>query len=191
MKELSPYEEQIVNDIIMMRTADLKVEANQKKVIEANAILFDGEICATCPGDITNAYYRIRTYVIKPIQMKKQISNSCNFQLNDGAIVIDPQDGEMYTNANLTDDVAARVLAKYPGAAKRFKNIPDWVATAAAPSPEQNDSQAKQSAVDYVKDESRTREELTAVALENGMEESKIKKLSTEKLRKDLLKKLE
>lgn len=50
------------------------------------------------------------------------MADSKSYFLKKGVVI--PFEGKVYTNANLTDEIAKAYLAAYPGGAKRFEVIP-------------------------------------------------------------------
>lgn len=94
-------------------------------------ILFGEKICKTCPQNIYSALIYLKN------NFESQISNfmaekSKKYQLKDGASIQFFGDGTLYTNKNLTDDVAESYLKKYPLKAVLFVGYPDTVDELAA-----------------------------------------------------------
>lgn len=75
--------------------------------------------CQQCYHDAVIEMY---LYIRKNNQMKKK----CNYSLLAGFIIRCPEfhDGAIFTNENLTDEIAAEYLEKYPQMASYFGKIP-------------------------------------------------------------------
>ena len=60
------------------------------------------------------------------LRKEKTMPKKCNYRMRAGFIIHNPaiDNGKIYTNANLTDDVARRFLELYPQKANMFEVIP-------------------------------------------------------------------
>ncbi len=60
------------------------------------------------------------------LRKEKKMPEKCNYRMRAGFIIHNPaiDNGKIYTNANLTDDVARRFLELYPQKANMFEVIP-------------------------------------------------------------------
>jgi len=58
---------------------------------------------------------------------KMEVTKKCNYHMRAGFIINSPliDDGKIYTNANLTDDVAAKYLEMFPGKRDMFDVVPE------------------------------------------------------------------
>ena len=84
--------------------------------------------CQTCYHDaIVEMFYHIKRHNGKMAKKRKYL-------LKAGALIQSPDidGGKVYTNANLTDSVAARYLRKHPGRAILFQRMPAEKAPQAA-----------------------------------------------------------
>lgn len=73
-----------------------------------------------CPDKWRDAVLEIHSYIKKHGKMKEK----SNYKLRAGVILQVAGSSEVYTNDNLTDEVAAEFLAAHPNAAGRFETIP-------------------------------------------------------------------
>lgn len=104
---------------------DLNDHSNVLLLAKAYKELFNQELCTTCRGDIINGYYRINAHLQNPNVMKQAANKATAHKLKAGAIVIHPTTGDMYGQANLTDEIAAEILALNPNARARFDVVAD------------------------------------------------------------------
>ena len=73
-----------------------------------------------CPDRWHDAVLEINSYIKKHGKMKEK----SNYKLRAGVILQIAGSSEIYTNDNLTDEVAAAFLKEHPNAAGRFEVIP-------------------------------------------------------------------
>lgn len=73
-----------------------------------------------CPDKWHDAVLEINSYIKKHGKMKEK----SNYKLRAGVILQIAGSSEIYTNDNLTDEVAAAFLKEHPNAAGRFEVIP-------------------------------------------------------------------
>lgn len=61
------------------------------------------------------------------LRKTKTMAQEMNYRLKAGAIIMCPDfhNGQIYTNDNLTDEVAAEYLGKFPAQANIFSKIPE------------------------------------------------------------------
>lgn len=90
--------------------------------------------CQRCYHD---AVIEIALYLRK----NKKMEEKKNYELRAGYIIHTPEfhDGKIFTNDNLTDEVAAEYLKKYPQKARFFARIPEETAETAANEPKNTD----------------------------------------------------
>lgn len=81
-----------------------------------------------CPDKWRDAVLEIHSYIKKHGKMKEK----SNYKLRAGVILQVAGSSEVYTNDNLTDEVAAEFLKAHPNAAGRFETIPTRKKEAAA-----------------------------------------------------------
>ncbi|WP_418991860.1 hypothetical protein [Alistipes sp.] len=81
-----------------------------------------------CPDKWRDAVAEIHSYIKKHGKMKEK----SNYKLRAGVILQIAGSSEIYTNDNLTDEVAAAFLKEHPNAAGRFEVIPSAKKEAAA-----------------------------------------------------------
>lgn len=82
-----------------------------------------------CPDKWHDAVFEINSYIKKHGKMKEK----SNYKLRAGVILQIAGSSEIYTNDNLTDEVAAAFLKEHPNAAGRFEVIPTAKKDAEAP----------------------------------------------------------
>lgn len=64
------------------------------------------------------------------LNREKKMREKCNYHMRAGYIIhsMEFENGKVYTNETLTDDVASRFLEQFPAAAKFFDRIPEKAA---------------------------------------------------------------
>lgn len=73
--------------------------------------------CQTCYHDAVIEIY---------LQLKKnKMANDCKYRLRAGFIINTPAIRGVYSNANLTDDVARKYLELFPQKASMFEKLPE------------------------------------------------------------------
>lgn len=82
-----------------------------------------------CPDKWHDAVLEINSYIKKHGKMKEK----SNYKLRAGVILQIAGSSEIYTNDNLTDEVAAAFLKEHPNATGRFEVIPTAKKDAEAP----------------------------------------------------------
>lgn len=80
-----------------------------------------GETCSNCPGKITGYIQKLKNF--NPT--KKMETTSKIFQLKEGVIIPVAGTSDAYSNANLTDEIAIKLLAENPNRKALFEKIPD------------------------------------------------------------------
>lgn len=73
-----------------------------------------------CHDRYSDALVEIYSYLKRNGKMKV----TCNYRLKSGVVIQIFGSSEVYTNDNLTDEVAATYIEKYPGAVDLFEHIP-------------------------------------------------------------------
>ena len=79
-----------------------------------------GEVCTGCPNKIAGYIKRIKNFK----QSKIMSNEKSNFKLKKGAILPKPGTSEVYSNENLTDEVAIRFIKKNPNRKQLFAVLP-------------------------------------------------------------------
>jgi hypothetical protein len=115
--------EELLNSALQLRMIDLNSRDNVLILANAYLELFNREICLTCAGDIRQAYYKINAHLKNPNVMKLQGEKANKYKLKNGVILIHPQTSQMYSNMNLTDEIAEEILAIMPNAIARFDKV--------------------------------------------------------------------
>jgi len=80
-----------------------------------------GETCSNCPGKITGYIQKLKKF--NPIKKMETISKT--FQLKEGVIIPVAGTSDAYSNANLTDEIAVKLLADNPNRKILFEKLPD------------------------------------------------------------------
>ena len=73
-----------------------------------------------CPDRYRDAVLELRIFTKNHLTMEKSI-----FRLKPGVVIVPSNDSEVYTNNNLTDEVAIAFLKERPGARGLFASIPE------------------------------------------------------------------
>lgn len=93
-----------------------------KHIFEIHFKLF-GETCSSCPGKITGYINKIKKYNSSEI-MKKEEKKSSAFQLNTGVIIPVPGTSTVYSEHNITDEIALELLSKNANRKSMFRVLP-------------------------------------------------------------------
>lgn len=88
----------------------------QRELVDIWRIL-GKDICRTCQDKLYSAMIELRKINLNA--MSKRVS-----QINDGQFIMVPFTSDSYTNANLTDAIARKLLKEYPALASSFKKLP-------------------------------------------------------------------
>lgn len=91
-----------------------------KHIFDLHLKIF-GETCSTCPNKIGGYIQKLKTF--NP-DIKMEIVKS-NFKFNDGVIVPVTGTSDVYSNHNLTDEIALQILSKNPNRRSLFKVVPE------------------------------------------------------------------
>ena len=129
--------------------------AEVSKIIEELKGRFDAPFSSHDKSTIERLYYEVTGKTFKPTScqqcyhdalveiiyyLKKngQMAEKSNFRLKAGAIIQSPvfDGGKIYVNGNLTDEVAMRYLAKFPGQVVLFQKLPEGYKVGDLPKPE-------------------------------------------------------
>lgn len=104
---------------------DAPFSSKDKETIEALYAAVCGK--QFVPTTCQQCYHDALIEIIYYIKKNKKMAEQKNFILKAGAIIHSPlfMNGEVFTNDNLTDEVAMRYLAKYPGQQVLFGKFPD------------------------------------------------------------------
>jgi hypothetical protein len=116
--------EEIINKALELRMTDLSKKENVVILANAYREMFGKELCVTCGGDIRNAYYKINSHMKNPNVMKLDGAKATKYKLKQGVILIHPETSAMYSNMNLTDEVAEEILSLIPQCSVRFEKLP-------------------------------------------------------------------
>ena len=78
------------------------------------------------PTSCQRCYHDAFIEIVCYIKRNGKMAEKSNFRLKAGAIIHSPlfEDGKVFTNENMTDEVAMRYLAKYPGQVGLFQAMP-------------------------------------------------------------------
>lgn len=80
-----------------------------------------GETCSNCPGKISGYIQKLKNF--NPI--KKMETTSKIFQLKEGVIIPVAGTSDAYSNANLTDEIAVKLLADNLNRKILFEKLPE------------------------------------------------------------------
>jgi hypothetical protein len=102
--------------------ADELVKKHLDKVFKAYHSQF-GEVCTGCPTKIAGYINRLKKLQKSNIMEK----DKREFRLKEGAVIMVPGTSEVYSNGNLTDEVAIRFIKKNPNRKQLFAKLPSNV----------------------------------------------------------------
>ena len=79
------------------------------------------------PTSCQNCYHDALLEVINYLKHHTTMAEKSNFRLKAGAIIHSPlfENGKIFTNENMTDEVAKKYLSKYPGQMVLFQKVPE------------------------------------------------------------------
>ena len=80
-----------------------------------------GETCSNCPGKISGYIQKLKNFNPN----KKMETTSKLFQLKEGVIIPVAGTSDAYSNANLTDEIALKLLSENPNRKILFEKLPD------------------------------------------------------------------
>lgn len=124
--QLSLNEKEILEQIrdatyeTLTRGKDEKGIPFLKHIFQLHFKIF-GETCSNCPGKITEYIQKLKQF--NPI--KKMETTLKLFQLKEGVIIPVAGTSDAYSNANLTDEIALKLLADNPNRKALFEKLPD------------------------------------------------------------------
>ena len=106
-----------IERLLIYRDAAAAHDPNvQRELVDIWRIL-GKDICRTCQDKLYSAMIQLRKLDITA--MSKRVS-----QIKDGEYIMVPFTSDPYTNANLTDAIARKLLKEYPPLASSFKKLP-------------------------------------------------------------------
>ncbi|GLB47754.1 hypothetical protein [Neptunitalea lumnitzerae] len=111
---------------IQQTTSEVLVKQHLKLVFETYQSLF-GEVCTNCPAKISGYIKRIKKHGRKNAGIGQTLT--CSFLLKERSIIMKPGSNEVYSNANLTDEVAIAFLRKNPNRKVLFSKLPNHLET--------------------------------------------------------------
>ncbi len=177
---------ELVSAAMEIRYNDLSDPKAVDTLAKTIKLLFGTDICKTCKGDILNAYYKLGSHFQNEALFKTKKMKS-KYILHDKVVLFEPNTQNVFTNKNLTDADAERILANYPAFAKRFKFIPEQ--PVAVSTVEKSDDVKLNEAVEYI-DSVKTKAELISVCEQNGFPAEEWSKYNFLKLKKYIKTKL-
>jgi hypothetical protein len=181
MNQLTEQQEQTISDATQLRYVDLSNPDSIKILRDAYNLLFNEKMCEDCTGEILNAYYRVQSHFKNPLVMKKTTETKSNYILKEGYILTDRENGNPYSNANLTDEIAEKLLKQNPNIIARFAKIPD--SAKAETKVDTSLTQSQLDALSYVNEPERTKKELHEVCEFNDYPKSEWGRLNVDKLK--------
>lgn len=117
------------NTLLALSRADKPYSSAEESIISNLYTEVLGKKVRDC-----NCRDKWRDAVIEALLFLKKhnaMREKCNYQLRAGVILHISGSSEVYTNANLTDEVAQKFLQENPNAASRFAVIPNITPTKA------------------------------------------------------------
>jgi hypothetical protein len=127
MCQLNPKEEEILQQIRDASYEALRGKDNNgipflKHIFQLHYKIF-GETCSNCPGKITGYIQKLKNF---NTTIKMEIIKS-EYQLQEGVIIPVAGTSEAYSNHNLTDEVAIKLLVQNPNRKSLFNKLPENV----------------------------------------------------------------
>ncbi|MEE4246326.1 MAG: hypothetical protein V2I33_13035 [Kangiellaceae bacterium] len=107
-------------ELIQNTPSDELVKKHLKVVFDTYYQLF-GEVCTGCPTKIAGYIQRIKNLKNKKVMAK----DKRNFNLKKGTIIPIPGTSKVYSDANLTDDIAIQLLKANPNRRVLFSKLPE------------------------------------------------------------------
>lgn len=191
---------ELIEKALNIRWNDITTDAGSKIIYDAYKLVFNSEVCLSCPGDLKNAYYAIRAHIENPLVIKPVMEKS-KFEIKNNGIIIFK--GEMYSNKNLTDSIAENILNDNPDIAVRFSVIPDSFKFSSVKEVAAKEIKTEETKQDENSDEHslinmaiaevekcEDRSELIKVAKEQGYPKSEYQKKDMKHLKKYIIDKL-
>lgn len=79
------------------------------------------------PTSCQQCYHDALIEITLYLRKHKRMKDKCKYRLRAGVIIMCPEfrNGEIYTNDNLTNEVAADYLKRYPSQAELFQALPE------------------------------------------------------------------
>ncbi len=193
---------ELIEKVFKLKWDEITSTAGSKIIADVYKVLFNSEVCQTCKGDVRNAYYAIRNHTLNPHVIKPVMEKS-NFQIKNNGIIIDRNDeNKMYSNDNLTDAIAEKLLTENPALAVRFSVIPESFPLRSVVSKETHEvsktaggkdadeTSLIEMAIAEVNNET-DRAKLVKVAEENGYPKNEYQKKDLKQLKKYIISKLQ
>lgn len=110
-------------ELIQNTPSDVLVKKHLKVVFTTYQKLF-GEVCTGCPHRISGYINRIKKFKKTDIMSK----DKSNFTLGGQSVIVVPGTSQVYSNANLTDEVAIAFIRKNPNRRALFSKVPSNLA---------------------------------------------------------------
>ncbi|WP_310381842.1 hypothetical protein [Flavobacterium sp.] len=124
-RQLSLNEKEILEQIrdatyeTLTRGKDEKGIPFLKHIFELHYKIF-GETCSNCPDKISGYIQKLKNF--NPI---KKMETTKTFQLKEGVIIPVAGTSDAYSNANLTDEIALKLLSDNPNRKILFEKLPE------------------------------------------------------------------
>lgn len=110
----------VVTDMNASKEEAARIEAAFLLVFKKRVV----RSCGNCIGDALAQLWRL--YRTNPEQMKKQVE--CRYRLKAGALIrLNFGDREVYSNENLTDDIARQYILAKPSRLGQFQQYPSSI----------------------------------------------------------------
>jgi hypothetical protein len=107
----------------LTREQDKKGIPYLRHVFDLHIKLF-GETCSSCPSAISGYIQKLKNYNFKNLE-KMENENLVNYKLKEGVIVPILGTSDVYTNHNLTDEIAFQLLKENPNRVEIFEKMPE------------------------------------------------------------------
>lgn len=96
--------------------------SDKESIIELYSEVLRKELKRTnCNDCYRDALIEVYNY----LRMEKKMKEKCSYSLLSGVIIQDFENGKVYTNANLTDEVVESYLKRFPKQIQMFAKFPD------------------------------------------------------------------
>lgn len=187
----------IINRGIATSPKDRSTLTGINAVADAYKVVFGTEMCRGCRNEANVGYNKLIAYFRRSTVIHNQINIPMKktFILKKGFLIRHPETSELYTNSNITDDIAREMIKINPDLKGRFEQVGEVEHKEEKQEEKQEDTQheldqaSTSDAVNYLQQEEITKREMQDIARERGYDTSEWKKMSKEDLRTYLINK--
>ena len=84
-----------------------------------------GEVCSNCPSKISGYIQKLKS--LKNITMQNENIKESQFELHDDVMIPVPGTSDAYSQHNMTDEIAIKLLSQNPNRKSLFRKLPENV----------------------------------------------------------------